>query len=277
MSLLIGSAITIVGVEIAMFVMSSIRQSRTIDHSIVAYYAAETGAEHLMHQVRKEGRTAFNDLRTTTGTFDDATWSVREYSEPDAITGVFRDSISELQRSTLRASDAVQASLYRKTNQDGYRALQGLKSMKVTWSSESCSAQRPSLEMTAVEFQEGATIRWDDQGTQLKKDIQSVPDQDTTIKTVYFNFTNELGNPINKPMVVRVKALYCDLSGATLSLFTDLDGAGNQMDIPNYFYINPKGVYKGVSREELKTTFASQDVASSVFDFVLFSQDQITK
>ena len=277
MSLLIGSAITIVGVEIAMFVMSSIRQSRTIDHSIVAYYAAETGAEHIMHQVRKEGLTTFDDLRKKTDTFDEATWSVQEYHEPDTIVGVFRDSISELQRSTLRASDAVQASLYRNTQQNGYRAVQGLKSMKVLWSSESCPSQRPTFEMTALEFTDGGTILWDDPNTQLKKDIQSAPEQDAGVKQIFFNFTDEQGNPINKPMIVRVKVFYCDVAGLKLTLYTDLDGTGNQLDIPNYFYINPKGVYKGVSRDELKSTFADQDAASSVFDFVLFSQDQITK
>ena len=97
------------------------------------------------------------------------------------------------------------------------------------------------------------------------------------IKQVYFNFVKDDGGPINKPMIVRVKAYFCDLTGVKLTLFKDLDGTGDQLDIPNYFYINPKGVYMGVTRDELKSSFAAYDAASGVFDFVLFSQEQVVK
>lgn len=283
MSLLIGSAITIVGVEVAMFVMSSIRQSRTIDHSTIAYYAAESGAENLMHQVRKEDLLAFGDLRKKTETIDGATWSVQEYNEPNAVTGVFRDSIKELQKAVVPANDSVQASFYKKNN-NSYKAIPSLKSMRIGWSSETCGAQRPSIEMTAIEFEEGPTVNWNSPNTQLKKDIQVAPDNDpntpqdeSAIKEVFFNFVQDDGTLIKKPMIVRVKAYFCDLSGVTLTLFSDLDGGGNQIDIPNYFYINPKGTYSGVTREELKSTFAADTAVASVFDFVLFSQEQVVK
>lgn len=283
MSLLIGSAITIVGVEVAMFVLSSIRQSRTIDHSTIAYYAAESGTENVMHQVRKENLLSFADLRKTTETIEGATWSIQEYQEPQAVVGVFRDSIDELQRATLRANDSFQASFYKKSGQ-AYNAVPSLKSMKVAWSSEVCPGQRPSMEMTAVEFEAGATINWNSPATQLKKDIQvtllddpGTPQDESAIREVFFNFVKEDGSPINKPMVVRVKAFFCDLSGVKATLYKGLDGTGDQLNIPNYFYINPRGAYAGVSRDELKSTFAAHDAAASVFDFVLFSQDQVVK
>ncbi len=269
MSLLIGSAITIVGVEVAMFVVSSIKQSRTIDHSTVAYYAAESGVESVMHQVRKENKLTFADLRQKDGTLDGATWSV--------ITGVFRDSITELQKAVLVANDSIQSSFYTK-NGDTYVAIQNLSSMKITWSSEKCTTQRPSIEMTAIEFVAGGgMINWNSKTTQLKKDIQVAPPDDATIKSLYFNFVNDDSTLINKPMIVRVKGLFCDLSGVKLTLFNGLDGGGDQLNIPNYFYINPKGVYAGATRDELKSTFAAQDAASSVFDFVLFSLEHILK
>jgi len=284
MSLLIGSAITIVGVEVAMFVLSSIRQSRMIDRSTVAYYMAETGAESVMHQVRKEYLTSFSDLRKTADTIDQAAWSIQDYTPPAAIVGVFRDSITELVKATLAANDSIQASFYKKSTEQGYKPIPSLKSMRVAWSSESCGPERPSVEMTAIEFSEGQTISWNDPETQLKKDIQVAPpdDSDTpqdesAIKQVYFNFVKDDGGPINKPMIVRVKAYFCDLTGVKLTLFKDLDGTGDQLDIPNYFYINPKGVYMGVTRDELKSSFAAYDAASGVFDFVLFSQEQVVK
>lgn len=283
MSLLIGSAITIVGVEISMFVISSLRQSRTIDHSAVAYYAAETGAESLMHQVRKEDLTSFANLRKKTETIEGATWSVAEYIESDTVVGVFRDSAKELQRAALSASDSIQISLYKKDGQ-GYTAIPDLKSLKVAWSTEACGEQRPSIELTAIEFSGGATIDWNSPNTQLKKDIQIAPVDDPSTelneadsKEAYFNLVKDDGTLINKPMIVRIKGYFCDLSGVSLTLFSDLDGSGTQLDIPNYFYINPKGVFSGVARTELKSIFAADTAASSVFDFVVFSQDQIVK
>lgn len=277
MTLLIGSAITIVGVEIALFVMSSIRQSRTSDNSIRAFYAAESGVESIMHQVRKEDLTSFTTLRANRDSFDNASWKVEAYNPPAVVRGVLRDTIDELRRSLLSSGASVDISLYQRGAQGTYEAMANLKSLKITWDRETCSGQRPMIELTAVEFRAGMAINWNDPSTRLKKDIQSAPVRSGDVKTLYFNFVDNQGNAINKPMVVRIKAYFCNLEGVVFSLSDDLDGAGNRVGIPNYFYVNPKGSFASVTHDDVQTTFAAQEAHSGIFDFVLFSQEAIEK
>lgn len=277
MTLLIGSAITIVGVEIALFVLSSIRQSRISDNSIRAFYAAESGVESIMHQVRKEDLTSFAALRAKSDSFDNASWNVEAYNPPTTIRGVFRDMVDELRRSRLSAGQSVDMSLYQRGANQAYEAIANLKSLTVSWERETCSGQRPMVEVTAVEFRAGMSINWNDPSTRLKKDIQSAPARSPDVKTLHFNFVDGQGNAINKPMVVRVKFFFCDGDGVTFSLFDTLDGAGNRIGIPNYFYVNPMGRFASVMHDDVQTTFATQEAQSGIFDFVLFSQDAVEK
>ncbi len=272
MTIIIASGIMVVSAEFALFVVGAIRQARTIDQATIALYAAESGAESGLFQIRREGRDSLRKTKSLEGEFPlGMKWTL----ENDLITTRFRNSIDTLAKSLMKKNETSELALY-KTSAHGLNGIQGLESMKITWEKEnSCGdieGQRPWFEISVIEW-EGGQVDWNN--VWVKKAFLEPID---LAKQVILDFSTvrELAAQY-RPMLVRVKPLFCDLIGVQLTLHSDATGTSvPPIPIPNYFFLAPEGIFSTIS-QRIETIFPGKESAMSIFDFTLFSEDQVKK
>jgi hypothetical protein len=265
MALLIGSGMAVIGIEFALFVASSIQQSRNTDQAMVSLYAAESGLESALYQVRQEEisqlRTASDNLSNT------AAWTL----QPQGAEPRFRTEVPYLARPHLKESESLIFDIY--TN-NGAEAVAGLTQLDIEWKSKNgCSEQTsPRLSVSAIAWEQGS-IEWTTDthvvvqeytatGAKVSADFSKAPFQDPPQSKV-----------LGKPLVLQVRMLACNLENVT---FTLRNAAGNRLMIPNYFFIKPTGVY-GSRKEDILAIVPKRTTHSGLFDFVLFSEQEICK
>ncbi|MDO8571921.1 MAG: hypothetical protein Q7R79_04550, partial [bacterium] len=280
MGIIIASGIVIVGIEFSVFVVNSIRQARNLDSTVTAFYAAESGIESLMHQVRYEGLFQTCDRPTRKrGTIGSASWTVLKDGAQDSgnegeicgdttplSTGVdsrFNNTLSSLEKPLIVQDDSVEFSLYLQNGQE-FQAVPNMSKLRVSWMlEEKCQAgERPWLETSVVKW-DGGPLQWE--STQIKKDFQKASD-DVNNKSIVVDLAALDGNdPVLHPMIVRVKLFYCDVKGVQIQLLSqNLDQHGNQIPIPipNYFTIQPLGSFRGVQYKDLSVTIPKRGAHS---------------
>jgi len=276
MTLIIGSGIMIVSAEFALFVVSSIRQARSIDHSTIASYAAESGIESGLHQVRKEGRTILRKAKSADGEFPSGMgWTL----ENTADATRFKNSITVLEKTLLQKNETVEFGLYR-IDGNGMKGVQNLESLRLAWISSPCpyadqceGSPNPQFEVSIVVWEEGA-VDWS--SAQVVKEFLDPGDAKTVILPI-----GELvpkgsgGQP--KPMLVRIKALFRDVQGTVATIHSDLGANSNPLEIPNYFLFQPQGSFRTISQSMYRAIVPGKDSAGGIFDYVLFSEEQVKK
>lgn len=268
MALVITSGILILGSELVLFVLNSLQYGRSVDYSLVAQYAAESGVENAMWQIRKEGRPSLDTDRTKVSLNDDEQnygWSFLNDTTIDSSK--FSTSINRVEKMFLQENASVQVSLYTESV-GGIAGVQDMNFLKVSWESESCApdGQRPWIETNMVQWADGSTTE-----AQVKKDFQQPLDSDKRFVVVNFDSYDMAGEPV----IVRVKTMFCDLSRFTLTLHkTEIDDM--VIPIPNYIVANPSGTYRRFQQNS-KVVFPQKNALSNMFDFVLFSEDPVQK
>ncbi len=295
MSIIIASGIVIVGIEFSVFVVNSIRQARNIDSTITAFYAAESGAESLMRQVRNGGLFSDTDPLYSTcdrptqkkGTVGAASWTVLKDAAADSNNsavvcadgsplytgsgGRFDNVLESLEKPLILQDDSVEFSLY---IQDavGFQKVPNLSKLRISWTGETCPVnERPWIETNVVKW-DGGALQW---GTAtIKKDFQKTTD---TSKEVIVDLAAIDGGPNNEvahPMIVRAKVFYCDVKGVSITL---LNQDNTPISIPNYFTIRPLGSFRGVEYRDVSVTIPKKGAFSSIFDYTLYSEKAIVK
>lgn len=268
MALVVTSGILILGSELVLFVLNSLQYGRSVDYSLVAQYAAESGVEDAMWQIRKEGRATLDTTRGTVSLDNGEEkygWSFLDGEDLDPLK--FSTSIDRIEKMFLAENASVQASLYAETA-GGITGMTDMKFMKVFWENESCAPidQRPWIETSIVQWGSGNDIQWSE--AQVKKDFQQPSGTDRFIKVDFSSY-----DMVGKPMIVQVKTMFCDLSRFTITLHTADDTA---LVIPNYIIANPSGSYRRF-KQNSRAVFPRKESLSSMFDFVLFSEEPAQK
>lgn len=270
MALVVTSGILILGSELVLFVLNSLQYGRGVDYSSIAQYAAESGVENAMWQIRKEGRVTLDDAmaRLKVSLNDDEQNYGWDFSNGTTVDpSKFSTSIDRVEKMFLQENASIQASLY--TESGGVIAgIRDMNFLKVSWENESCApdGQRPWIETSMIQWVVDSTTE-----AQVKKDFQQPLDSDK--KFVVVNFDSY--DMAREPMIVRVKTMFCDLSRFTLTLHKrEIDDT--VIPIPNYIVANPSGTYRRFQQNS-KVVFPQKNALSNMFDFVLFSEDPVQK
>ena len=289
MTLIIASGIMIVGAEFSLFVISAIRQARTIDQSVIASYAAESGIESGLFQIRQEGRTTLRKSASSQAKPKDdttleefpagMTWTLENVAGPPIVTR-FNNAVQILEKSVLKKNESVQLALY-ETTQTGLEKVSDLASVKIAWSAYACAAdapidQRPWYEISVIQWN-GGGVDWS--SAEVKKDFLEVGDLTPGVPAheVVYSFGLKPGETVQNPMLVRIKPLFCDIIGMEVTLHSDVGGTSvPSLKIPNYFLLVPEGSYQTISQRG-RVIFPAKSSASGVFDFVLFSEEKVQK
>ena len=292
MAIILTAGMLIAAVEFSVYTINSLRQARNVDRSLIAYYAAESGAESALHQLRKRPLVTDSSgkviLSPQTGVVsagtdqDNATWDLRFPQ--------FSDTSDTMRTTRLAKNQSLAIPLYAK---DGLQPLD-IHSMKVTWESESnCDGgSGPAWVQSKVATwtsdggavgTPGTLLQWSDNADKVRNVRQYLKTPSGAVKEVTFNDVSS--NPATseifpeklkeQPMIVQVTPLYCDLYGVNISFY---GATGNIAPMSNIYTIAPQGDYQGV-RQQLHLTLPGQvgTGLSSLFDYVLFSESTVEK
>ncbi|MBI4599342.1 hypothetical protein HY732_00290 [Candidatus Uhrbacteria bacterium] len=285
-SIIVASSLLIVGVEVSMFVVSSIRQARSIDQTLVASYAAESGVESALHQIRKEGRTVLRtDTQDTADNYykDDTThvadnrnarWTFKKGDIVDAEK--FTTTVDILTKSFLAEQEAIDINLYT-TNDDGFViATDRMKDMAFSWKSHTCATagDMPWIETTAVSWPlVNRIVQWDAAIT--RKNFQQAA-QGAQSVVVPLSQLIPPGQTVGASgMTLRIKPFFCSLREVMIS-FPDKDDPAVRVSIPNYARIAPLGTF-GSSGKTITVFSPLKGGTSGIFDFALFGEETIEK
>ncbi|MBI2645353.1 hypothetical protein HYW94_04250 [Candidatus Uhrbacteria bacterium] len=271
MALMITSGILILGSELVLFVLNSLQYGRSVDYSLVAQYAAESGVEDTLWQIRKEERDTERGNVSLDANEQGYGWSFLDAT--GAVDSLkFSREVERIEKMFLPENASVQARLYTESGGTIFGIL-SLQALKISWERESCAPtdQRPWIETSIVQWESGNSINWED-NAQVKKDFQQPLDANT--RSVVVNLASY--DSAGKPMIIRVKTMFCDLSRFALTLHSDTSATSDLIPIPNYIIANPTGSYRRFEQSS-RVIFPAQSALSNMFDFVLFSEEPAQK
>ncbi|MBI4253240.1 hypothetical protein HY623_03650 [Candidatus Uhrbacteria bacterium] len=289
-AMIISAGMLVAAVEVSMFVASTIRQARAIDHTLVAGYAAESGVESALYQIRKtEGFTELRpDSYTSSPTIysidgRDASWSFLKKNPDDQEK--FSPTVKKITKSRLREQESLDIHLWTQGSSGISSRLSDFNTMTVQWKRSQCqdTSVSPWIEATALAFgisgsTSGSTIQWIEgvpgQGPTVAKQFKS--SDSSTPRSITFampTFLPEGQSLDNKGMTLRIKPFFCSLRGAEI-FFQKSDGT--ILAIPNYYFIRPTGTFGSISKD-LQAIMPSYPGATGIFDYLLFSDEAIEK
>ncbi len=288
-SVIIASSLLIVGVEVSMFVVSTIRQARNIDQTLVASYAAESGVESALHQIRREGRTTLrtDTVDTPDNYYKDDTTKIADkrnarwtFKKGDAVDPEkFNTAVTAITKSFLGEQEGLDIHLY-SNDETGFSAVTSrMQDMVVSWKSHACavSGQFPWIETTAVSWSlTGKTVQWQSSSTSpIRKNFQQSADGAQVITVPLSELIPPDQSLSTAVMTLRVKPFFCTLRNVSIS-FLSSDTPQTLVPIPNYVHIAPLGTY-GSSQKMLSVIAPQKSGMSGVFDFALFSEEVVDK
>ena len=260
MALLVMAAIMATATGLSVIVIGQLRITNNFDTSLQAYYAAETGLEQALWRI--------SDTRKNNGVLSDAL--------ADAASGqVVIDSVKNVRYTIdsadvsaesgefvipeLRENRSAQLDLF---DPDGTNISSDVASLRLAWSDDCGGCTR--LEVTAISWAEGGTINPD--GGAVEKFFRTYGEQGTAV-------------PLNDHNVysIRLKNLGVAGQGTIRNLtLTPRDAGGNSVDISSRIQIRSEG-QSAASRQTLQAELPWRVPISSLFDYVLFSEEGIDK
>ncbi len=241
MSLLVMAGLVSAGSSFAIITMQNLRQSSLIDNGIQAYYAAETGVEDALYEIRKN-ETAIASMDGSGSLSNGGTWS-------RSITTTV-SSVSE----SIDENNYIYLDLY---DPDDSLTSQNIKQLVVTW-----EGSGSWIEVQIVPWRSTA---WDDSnlGTPTTQ-LYSVAQSPKTIT---------LGADSNVLYRVRIKALYADISSITV---TALNESAIATDIPANITLYSTGVFSRTN-QVVRATLPHRSPLAGAVNYVLFSEEDLIK
>ncbi len=251
LALLVLSAIMAASVGLGSIIISGIRQARSIDNSIVAYYAAESGVEESLYKSRKREADVASDIANTdTELSNEAYWEIGSYNE-EASDTEDKFSLYELPEDRF-----VQFEVY----DTGQGEIQSLR----------------------IKGENGEASSW----AQITWFGRTMAGELSDIKIEQFPLNSEEGRVVDLSSVglqydayrVKITALYDDINN--LEITGHIDRAGTEPEggtpLPSRIVVLVGGIYRN-SKQVLKFAMPRRSPLGGIFDFVLFSECSILK
>lgn len=264
LSLLIMSGVLIVGASLGTISLLSLRQARVTDDAIIAFAAAESGAEQTLYQIRRLGENS--------SVLDDA--GANEDGEDVEKTGVAMTNGSDWERSLNNSEPTLFTSI---PKDHTYEVLlwdpeaptspAGVESMTFAWE-DNCGGTS-GIEVLATGWDPVAvggfnpTIGFHGDSpslTFLKQDPQVI-DNDFSATLAYR---------------VRIRAKRCDIFNMAMSTYSADNAAGSLVPIPSRVAVVMNGSF-GDARQGMELRLPRLQPLTGIFDYVIFSQCSILK
>ncbi|MBI2050599.1 MAG: hypothetical protein HYT31_02230 [Parcubacteria group bacterium] len=243
MSLLVLSGIMTAASSFGIITIQNLRQSVLTDNGLRAFYAAESGIEDGLYELRKK-ETAVASMSASGALSNGGTW---ERTIDASIASLAQD---------LGENDTWEISLY-----DPDSSLSPLastvKSLKLAWTG------------TGSEWVQAQITPWTTAGT---LGIPSTQLFSAASNPAILN----LQDASTVLYRVRLKALYDDITDMTITAYSGLNWGGSQVDIPGYITMYATGAYSRAN-QVVRARFPHRAPLSGQFGYVLFSEENLIK
>lgn len=259
LALIIMSGLIIGGVTLGTVVVNEIRQSRQLDRAIISYYAAESGAERLLYDWRDT-----KDITVFTAPCNEQVNSEVGWSCASNVGTINQLSFN------LKNFQVEEFPLYIPGQ---LNVPAGIDSAVITWfDANPSNLLEPWLEVTLLEWSVGNLVDFAGTRNIIKKAFKCSPNPagSATCENITVNdFSTD------KSYIFRLRALTDDIENITVQFY---DGdSPNPLDFGNYIRVADfTGQYGGV-KQGVRVRFPVTEPSSSLFDFVLFSEESLLK
>lgn len=246
-ALLIIAAVLSTTIVISNLVQSSLKETRYVASAGAAYYAAESGLEKALYNIRKI------DFLPKDG--DCHVGFDCELSVDDKAT-------AELSLN-LKKNDTIQFDLF---SLEDNSLSDNAESMGLTWDGDDTW-----LEVSLAVWDKGGVIDWQTQSAPFVKD-------DLNVQKYLYSSGPAINNALsaNKNYRVRVKALYGEAQNLKIKLSNADNLLGAPLAFPNFLKIKTVGSDHN-STQTIKAEMPRFSPLGGVFDYVLFSEEKIVK
>lgn len=254
LALLIMTTIMVASTGLAVIVISEIRQARSIDNSILAYYGAESGVEESLYKIRQQ-EAALADLVKA----EDLTNGVGWFLKSEDVS----DMMDKVEINELKSGQFVELDIY---NPEGLptdtRYLEIILKeqpldkigFEVSWfgweQGELSKYASQTVDFSSFTYDEGSGYYRLDPPIDLADDLAE--------KFAYR---------------VKIKALYNTVNFMEIRAYNE---ASEARQIPARIAAAVRGEYRG-SRQTINFEMPRQSPLGGLFDFVLFSEESILK
>ena len=243
MSMLVLSGIVTAAGTVGILTVQNLRQAVNIDQAGLAYYAAESGVEDGLYELRKK-ETAVASLPASGSLSNSATWARSVIATSATLT------------KTVAQNDVWEVNLY-----DPDASLSPLaapiKSVRLSWTGP------------GTEWLEAAITAWNTNGDILPAETQLFSSASNPALVNLQDSTSVLYR-------LRLKALYAALTDLSLTAFDALNGAGSQVNIPAEISVTSTGSFNDV-KQALRAIMPHRAPLSGVFGYVIFTEDDLIK
>lgn len=240
-ALLVMAAVMIGSVGLGSLVMNLLQQTKAVDQSLIAFYAAETGIEESLFNARKTGNLpgSYTD-RTVTG---GSTWS-----------SVVSDTKAVIY-ATIPKDEFIEINLF---DPGDPTFATDIAKVRIDWNDScgGCSVLRASM----VSWLPGAPIAW-------------MPNAETRTYDFMVKPAEIMTGPPNKLYKLRLRSRNATLESVEVKAY---DVGGEPVALPGRIEIDVTGEY-GDTRRRLLASMLSGAPLSGIFDFVLFSECSLIK
>jgi hypothetical protein len=262
LALLVMSGVLIVGASLGTISVLNLRQARVIDDAVIAFAAAETGAEQTLYQLRRVGASS------------SALSGAPDHDDSTILSGVPMGNGSRWSRTLASTESTIFASI---PEDRSYEVVlwdpetpadpAGVESLTFSWDDD-CGGTS-GLEVLATGWDPGAAGGFS-------------PDVafhgDSPALTFLHLDPRVIDNDFQAGLAyrVRLRAKNCDVSNLAITAYSADNAGGSQVPIPSRLAVESVGTY-GTARQALELRLPRLQPLSGAFDFVIFSQCSLLK
>lgn len=244
-------------------------QVTNIDNSLHSYHGAESGNEEALYRLRSGDYDTYNLTSLNKSFAVGNTWVSRTVSSSlnVIVTGIKKDEFF--------AFDIF--------DPDDIASGSGLSYLSLSWDDncENESLNESWIELTSNEWSVAkGVIDWGYLDSKhIKKSLLNKEDQLTQIESIGGSDFDK-----DKAYQFRIKALYCDISNLTIRAYkesSDPNGSAEPIEFKNVYQITSVAEYPKNSpranKQALSVNFKRFAPLSGLFDYVIFSEESLTK
>jgi len=262
LALLVMSGVLIVGASLGTISVLNLRQARVIDDAVIAFAAAESGAEQTLYQIRRVGESS--------GTLN----ANPDHDDSFIVSGVPMGNGSRWSRSLESTETTIFASIpkdrsYEVVLWDPETPATPAGAESLTFSWDDVCGGTSGLEVLATGWDPSASGGFNP-SVAFHGDSPALTFLHVTPRVIDNDFM------ANKSYRVRLRAKNCDIFNLGITAYSADNANGTQVPIPSRLAVESVGTFS-TARQAMELRLPRLQPLSGVFDFVIFSQCSLLK
>jgi hypothetical protein len=262
LSLLVMSGVLIVGASLGTISVLNLRQSRVIDDAVIAFAAAESGAEQTLYQIRRVGATS-----ATLNANPDHDDSLIASGVPMGYGARWSRSLQSTETTIFAAIPKDRSYEVVLWDPETPSNPAGAESLSFAW--DDLCGGTSGLEVLATGWDPGASGGFNP-SVAFHGDSPALTFLHIDPRVIDNDFQAA------KAYRVRLRAKNCDIFNLAITAYSADNAGGTQVPIPSRLAVESVGTY-ATARQAMELKLPRLQPLSGAFDFVIFSQCSLLK